>query len=64
MNNARAVSRQLFREAMKASTMANLLTLAQQYAQALETSTDPDDREDTAADLAAVADEIQYRTRR
>ena len=63
MTTAHEISRASFADAMRVTTMTNLLRLAEAYAQALTTA-EPDQFADVAADLAAVTDEIQYRTRR
>jgi hypothetical protein len=64
---AYSLSRRTFAEALTVTTWPNLLALAAQYAEALTTADrtlDTDLVSDTAADLAAVAAEIQTRTRR
>lgn len=64
MTTAHEISRASFAAAMRATTTTNLVALAEHYARALATTTDPDQLADVAADLAAVTDEIQHRTRR
>lgn len=60
----REQSRRMFADAMTVTTTTNLVALVEHYARALATTTNPDQLADIAADLAAVTDEIERRTRR
>lgn len=66
MTTARAQSRRMFADAIAATNTSELLALAIQYTNALvsDYATDPALRADTAADLAAVAGEIERRNSR